>query len=100
MFSIHDFIMSCLHGMVHFYADFQVREYALNWYEKGKLNEEDLAQVENWLVFIPEPVDNLPNDEPVDEPIDEPVDEPIDEPVEDEPIDEPIDEPVDESSEE
>ena len=49
MFSVHDFIMATLRGMVGRYPDFQVREYALNWYGKGKLNEEDLATVEAWL---------------------------------------------------
>ena len=49
VFSIHDFIMETLRGMVRIYPDFQVREYALNWYGKGKLNENDLAQVEEWL---------------------------------------------------
>lgn len=49
MFSLHDFIMKTLYGMVGRYPDFQVREYALNWYGKGKLNEEDLATVEEWL---------------------------------------------------
>lgn len=49
MFSIHDFIMRTIHGMVGNYPDFQVREYALNWYSKGKLTEEDLALVEELL---------------------------------------------------
>jgi len=49
MFSIHDFIMKTLRGMVGNYPDFQIMEYALNWYEKGKLSEEDLAEVESWF---------------------------------------------------
>lgn len=49
MFSIHDFIMTTIRGMVGHYPDFQVREYALNWYSKGKINEDDLAEVEAWL---------------------------------------------------
>ena len=49
MFSIHDFIMDTLKGMIGHYPDFQVREYALNWYAKGKLTEEDLATVEDML---------------------------------------------------
>ena len=53
MFSIHDFIMTTIHGMVGRYPDFQVREYALNWYGKGKLNEIDLAQIEEWLTPAP-----------------------------------------------
>lgn len=49
MFSKHDFIMKTLKGMVGVYPDCQVREYALNWEEKGELTEEDLALVDSWL---------------------------------------------------
>lgn len=49
MFNIRDFIMDALRGMHGHYPDFQIREYALNWYAKGKLNEEDLAEVEAML---------------------------------------------------
>jgi len=41
--------MKTLRGMVGNYPDFQIMEYALNWYEKGKLSEEDLAEVESWF---------------------------------------------------
>lgn len=41
--------MSTLKGMHGNYPDFQIREYALNWYAKGKLSEEDLAEVETML---------------------------------------------------
>ena len=61
MFSLHDFIMKTLKGMVGQYPDFQVMEFALNWYAKGKLTEDDLAEVEEW--FEPE--------DPVEEPIEE-----------------------------
>lgn len=46
MFSITEFIMKTLNGMIGRYPDFQVREYALNWYSKGKLTEEHLLEVE------------------------------------------------------
>lgn len=49
MFSVHNFIMTTLRGMVGRYPDFQVREYALNWYGKGKLTEADISTVEEWL---------------------------------------------------
>lgn len=97
MFSIHDFIMETLHGMVRWYPDFQVREYALNWYGRGKISEEDLAQVEAWLIYVPEPVSEEPEGPEIIEPEDsedsEVIGEPVDEPVE-EPVDEPVDEPV------
>ena len=38
--------MKTLEGMIGNYPDFQVREYALNWYAKGKLTEDDLASID------------------------------------------------------
>ena len=46
MFDIKNFVMKTLKGMLGVYPDFQVREYALNWYAKGKLTEEDLAEID------------------------------------------------------
>ena len=46
MFNLTDFIMKTLYGMIGKYPDFQVREYALNWYSKGKLTEENLMEIE------------------------------------------------------
>lgn len=62
-FSLHDFIMKTLSGMATNYAYWQVMEYALNWYSKGVLTEEDLATVESWFAE-PEPVpEECPEDE-------------------------------------
>jgi hypothetical protein len=41
--------MTTLYEMHGNYPDFQIREYALNWYGKGKLSEEDLAEIEFML---------------------------------------------------
>lgn len=49
MFNITNFIMSALIGMIGNYPDFQVRQYALNWYEKGKLTEENLEVIETLI---------------------------------------------------
>ena len=67
MFNIRDFIMNTLKGMHGHYPDFQIREYALNWYAKGKLTEEDLMEVELMLnppVVEEEPIDDEMNVEP------------------------------------
>lgn len=56
MFSIREFIMNTLKGMVGNYPDFQVREYALNWYSKGKLTEDDLAEIEEFISPVVEEV--------------------------------------------
>ncbi len=47
MFSIHDFIMKTLKGMIGHYPDFQVQEYALNWYSRGKIAESDLEEIQS-----------------------------------------------------
>jgi hypothetical protein len=59
MFKIKDFVMKTLKGMIGNYPDFQVREYALNWYAKGVLTEEDLATIENILC----PIEEVGNEE-------------------------------------
>ena len=70
MFVIHDYIMKMLKGMVGNYPDWQIMEYALNWYSKGKLTEEDLAEVEAWFAPVEEPSEEV--EEPVEEaPIEE-----------------------------
>lgn len=60
MFNITEFIMDTLKEMKGNYPDFQIKEYALNWYGKGKLTEENLAELEEYLA--PEEVE-LPEDE-------------------------------------
>lgn len=67
MFNMNGFLMKTLEGMIGNYPDFQVREYALNWYAKGKLTEEDLATVDTLIeaqYIVPEPiVDETTEDE-------------------------------------
>ena len=46
MFSLHDFVMNTLHGMVGHEPDYKVRQYALGWYDKAQLTAEDMASVE------------------------------------------------------
>lgn len=41
--------MDTLKEMKGNYPDFQIKEFALNWYEKGKLTEENLAELESYL---------------------------------------------------
>lgn len=57
MFSLNEFIMKTLKGMVGNYPDFQVREYATNWYSKGVLTEDNLAEIdvviENQYIELP-----------------------------------------------
>ena len=46
MFSLNDFVMKTVKGMIGNYPDFQAMEYALNWYTKGVLTESNLAEIE------------------------------------------------------
>lgn len=46
MFSLHDFVMKTLLGMVGNEPDYKVREYALGWYDKGKISDEDLDKLD------------------------------------------------------
>ena len=67
MFNLRNFIMDTLKGMKGNYPDFQIREYALNWYGKGKLTEDDLAEIEE-LINPPESVEEqLEGTEPVED---------------------------------
>jgi hypothetical protein len=57
MFSLNGFIMKTIKGMIGAYPDFQVREYASNWYSKGVLTEDNLAEIdvliENQYIELP-----------------------------------------------
>lgn len=63
MFKIKDFVMKTLKGMIGHYPEFQVREYALNWYAKGVLTEENLSEIEEILC----PTEEVENEEPTEE---------------------------------
>lgn len=64
IFNLRDFVMKTLRGMKEHYAEFQVREYALNWYSKGVLIDEDMQEIDSWYIQ-PEP-EPEPNEEIVE----------------------------------
>ena len=45
MFSLHDFVLKTIKGMVGTLPDFKVQEYALGWYTRGTITEADLAEI-------------------------------------------------------
>lgn len=49
MFRLEDFILKTIKGMVGNEPDYKVQEYALSWYNRGKLTEENLAEIENLI---------------------------------------------------
>lgn len=62
MFSLHDFVLSAVLGMVGNYPDWQVREYALGWFSKSLLTQEDLAAVDSAIAALnPPPAEVLPD---------------------------------------
>lgn len=67
MFSLHDFVMTTIRGMIGHYPDFQCREYGLGWYTRGVLTEEDLAQIEAWIVEHNTPAEEDEEEETAEE---------------------------------
>ena len=73
-FSLHDFILTTILGMVHVEPDYKVREYALGWYQKGVLKEENLQTVDTKLaepvpgpIADPDPVETADTSEAIED---------------------------------
>ena len=45
MFDLHTFILDTIIGMVGKEPEYRVRQYALGWFEKGLLTQDDLARI-------------------------------------------------------
>ena len=48
MFNLHDFVIKTLSTMRNRLDEYQVRAYALTWYSKSVLTDEDLATIDGW----------------------------------------------------
>ena len=48
MFNLHDFVIKTLSTMRNRLDEYQVRAYALTWYSKSVLTDEDLATIDSW----------------------------------------------------
>ncbi len=46
MFDLSVFIMNTIKGMIGNEPDYRIQEYALSWYNRGKLTEDNLAEIE------------------------------------------------------
>ena len=68
MFSLNEFLMKTIKGMIGNYPDFQVREYGLKWLGKG-LTEDDLAAIDVSIEaqYIEPPVVEEITDEVIEE---------------------------------
>lgn len=48
MFNLHDFVIKTLSTMRNRLDEYQVKSYALSWYSKSVLTDEDLATIDGW----------------------------------------------------
>ena len=61
MFNLHDFVIRTLSTMKNRLDEYQVRAYALSWYSKSVLTDEDLATIDSW--YSTEEVTEEPNED-------------------------------------
>lgn len=70
---LREFVMATIRKMVGNVSEWQVREYALGWYSKGVLTEEDLKEIdEMYKPAMTEDV-TVENTEPISEENSEPL---------------------------
>ena len=48
MFNLHDFVLRTLSTMKSRLDEYQVRAYALTWYSKSVLTDEDMNTIDSW----------------------------------------------------
>ena len=48
MFNLRNFVFKTLETMKNKLDEYQVRSYALSWYSKGVLTDEDMQTIESW----------------------------------------------------
>lgn len=48
MFNLRNFVMRTLETMKNKLDEYQVRSYALSWYSKSVLTDEDMATIDGW----------------------------------------------------
>ena len=48
MFNLHDFVIKTLSTMKNRLDEYQVRAYALSWYSKSVLTDEDMLTIDSW----------------------------------------------------
>lgn len=66
-FDPRDFLMKTIKGMIGHYIDFQVREWAADWWKIGKLSDEDMAEIDELIEMQYVVVETPSVDEIVDE---------------------------------
>ena len=48
MFNLHNFVLRTLSTMKSRLDEYQVRSYALSWYSKSVLTDEDMNTIDSW----------------------------------------------------
>lgn len=48
MFNLHDFVLRTLETARNNLNEYQVRAYALSWYSKSVLTDEDMLTIDSW----------------------------------------------------
>lgn len=48
MFNLHDFVIKTLSTMKNRLDEYQVRAYALSWYSKSVLTDDDMLTIDSW----------------------------------------------------
>lgn len=61
MFNLHNFVIKTLSTMKNRLDEYQVRAYALSWYSKSVLTDEDLATIDSW--YAVDEVTEEPNED-------------------------------------
>ncbi len=52
MFNLHDFVLRTLSTMKNRLDEYQVRAYALSWYSKSVLTDEDMLTIDGWYTVV------------------------------------------------
>lgn len=65
MFNLKNYVMNLIHKMIEMeVADYKVMKFALDYYEKEILTDDDMLQIELWLNPI---VEDIPNENETEE---------------------------------
>ena len=64
MFSMNKFVMRTIRQMMKYESEYKVRRYALTWYEKEVLTDEDMLEIESFYAPM---IDESDKTEPVEE---------------------------------
>lgn len=54
MFNLHNFVFKALETMRFNVNEYQVRVYALTWYNKAVLTDEDMSIIDSWYNTVDE----------------------------------------------